>query len=56
MYILNIDRDIKKISVNKLIDFNFEKYYKRIGFVKERSYDSMNRLEKKKDFCSLQTK
>ena len=47
MYILNIARAIKKMTVNKLIDFVFENYYKQIGFVKERSYYSMERLKRK---------
>ena len=49
MYILNIDRAIKKISVNEIRHFVFENYYKRIGFSKE-SYYSMKRLKKKKRF------
>ena len=47
MYILNIARAIKKMTVNKLIDFVFENYYKQIGFVKERSNYSMERLKRK---------
>ena len=35
------------MSVNELRDFIFENYYKRIGFVKERSYYSMKRLKKR---------
>ena len=35
MYILNIARTIKKMTVNELRDFIFEKYYRRIGFSKE---------------------
>ena len=38
MYILNIASAIKKMSVSELRDFAFEKYYKQIGFIKERSY------------------
>ena len=47
MYILNITSALKKMSVNELRDFIFENYYKRIGFVKERSYYSMKRLKKR---------
>ena len=46
MSILNIVSAIKKISVSELRDFIIENYYKRIGFVKERSYDLMKRLKK----------
>ena len=38
MYILNIARAIKKMSVNELRDFIFENYYKRIRFSGENSY------------------
>ena len=41
MYILNISRAIKKMSVNEIRDFIFENYYKRIRFSKENSYYSM---------------
>ena len=47
MYTLNIANTIKKMSVNGLRDFIFEKYYKQIGFVKERSYCLMERLKEK---------
>ena len=50
MYILNIVSNIKKISVSEPRDFIIENYYKRIGFVKERSYDLLllsNKLTKK---------
>ena len=47
MYILNIVKGIKKISVNDIIDFIFENYYKRIGFSKETSYYAMKCLESK---------
>ena len=43
------------MTVNKLIDFVFENYYKQIGFVKERSYYSMERL-KRKNLLLLATK
>ena len=45
-YILNIDRGIKKISVNEIRDFFFEKYYKGNGFSKENSYYLMQQLKK----------
>ena len=35
MYILNIARAIKKMSVNEIRDF--ENFYKRIGIYKEKS-------------------
>ena len=54
MYILNIARAIKKMSINEIRDFSFENYYKRIGFSKENSYYSMERLKKKICYC-LQT-
>ena len=50
MYILNINRAIKKISVNEIRDFIFENYHKRMGFSKENSYYSMKLLKKKKRF------
>ena len=37
MYILNIARAIKKMSVNEIRDFIFANYYKRIEFSKEDS-------------------
>ena len=36
------------MTVNKLRDFIFKNYYKRIQFVKESSYYSMKPLKKKK--------
>ena len=58
MYIVNIARAIKKMSVNEIRDFIFENYYKRIRFSKENSYYSMKRLkkEKKKDSSLLANK
>ena len=47
MYILNIARAIKKMSVNEIRGFIFENYYKRIGFSNENSYYSMKRLKKR---------
>ena len=35
------------MSINELRDFIFENYYKRIEFVKEKSYNSMKRLKKR---------
>ena len=46
MYILNITSDVINMLVNQLRDFIFESYYKRIGFVKERSYYSIKPLNK----------
>ena len=53
MYTLNIIRAIKKMSVNEIIDFIFENYYKQNGFSKESSYYSTKRLKKKICCCSL---
>ena len=47
MYILNITKSIKAMSVNEIKDFNFENYYKRIGFSTKITYNSMKRLNKK---------
>ena len=47
MYILNIIKAIKTMSINEIKDFVFENYYKRLGFSKESSYYSMKRLNKK---------
>ena len=55
MYILNITNVMKKMTVNRHRNFIFENYYKRIRFVKERSYYSMKRL-KRKDLLLLATK
>ena len=35
MYILNIARAIKKMSVNEIRDFIFENYYKRIELLRK---------------------
>ena len=48
MYILNITKAIKKMSINEIKDFIFENYYKRTGFSKESSYYSMKHLKKKR--------
>ena len=47
MYTLNITKPIKTVSINKIKDFIFEKYYKQIGFSKIFSYNSMKVLNKK---------
>ena len=48
MYTLNIIRAIKRMSVNNIRDFFFEKkYYKRILFSKEDSYYLMKRWKRK---------
>ena len=44
MYIQNIARAIKKMTVNEIRDFLFENYYKQIGFSEENSYYSLKRL------------
>ena len=38
------------MSVNELIDFIFENYYKQIRFVKQKSYSMKHLKEKKKRF------
>ena len=55
MYILNIVKAIKKMSVNYIKYFIFGNYYKQIGFSKEGSYCSMKRL-KRKDLLLLANK
>ena len=55
IYILNIARAIKKMSVNEIRDFIFESYCKRIGFSKENSYYSM-KCFKQKDLLLLANK
>ena len=47
MYILNIAKAIKKISINEIKDFIFENYYKRTGFSKESSYYLIKRSKKR---------
>ena len=47
MYISNIANTTKQMTDNKIIDFIFKNYYKRIGFVKERRYYPINRLNRK---------
>ena len=46
MYILNIDRAIKNMSVNENRDFIFKSNYIKIGFAKEVSYYSIKHLKK----------
>ena len=46
MYILNIVRAIKKMSVNEIRGFIFENYCNIIVFSKESSYYSMKRSKK----------
>ena len=55
MYIPNIAKAIKKMSNNEIKEFLFESNYKRIGFSKESSYYSVQRL-KKKDSLFLKNK
>ena len=46
MYIVNITKAIKTMSINEMKDFIFENYYKRIGCSKKISYNSMKYLTK----------
>ena len=49
MYMLNIARVKKRMSINEMRDFTFENCYERIGFIgfpKENSYYSMKYLKK----------
>ena len=55
MYILNITKAIKRMSVNDIRDFIFENYYKRTEFSKESSCYSVKHL-KKKDILLLVNK
>ena len=52
MYILNISKAVKGISINEIKDTIFESYYERVGFFKESSYYLMKRLKKKLFCCS----
>ena len=47
MYILNITKAIKTRSINEIKDFVSENYYKRIGFSKKISCNSMKHSNKK---------
>ena len=55
MHTLNIIKAIKMMSVIDIRDLIFENDYKRIGFSKEYSYYSMQRL-KRKDLMFLAKK
>ena len=55
MYILNIAKALKKMSINEIKDFICENDYKRFGFSTESSYYSINRL-KRKDLLLLTNK
>ena len=48
MYTLNITEAIRNISVNKIRDFIFENYYKKIDFSMEYNYYSVKCLGKKR--------
>ena len=54
MYILDIARAIKKMSVNEIKDFIFEAYLKQIS--EEHIHYSMKCLEKKQDLSLLANK
>ena len=56
MYILNIIKAIKRMSINEVRDCFFENYYRRIVFSKESSYYSIKRLKKNKDLLLLADK
>ena len=56
MYVLNIAKAIKKMSVIEIRDVTFEDPCKLIGFSKENSYCIMKRLKKKKDLLLLANK
>ena len=55
MYILNVTKAIKKMTVKKCKDLVFENYYQRMGFSTEDSYYSM-KYQKKKDLQLFATK
>ena len=48
MYTLNIIKAIKKKNTNKIRDFIYESFYKRIGFSEEESYCSLKCLKKER--------
>ena len=54
MFIANIAKAIKKMSANKVIEFFFENYYKRIELSNGNSYYSMKLL--KRDWLLLANK
>ena len=47
MYTLNFARALKEMSLDKIRDFVFENYYKRIGFSKENSHNYIKCLKRK---------
>ena len=47
MYILNIAKSIKRMSVNKIKDSIFENYFEKNGFSKENSHYLMKHLKTK---------
>ena len=55
MYIPNIAKAIKNMSVNQIKGIVFENYYKRIMFFKKNSYYSV-KTSKKKDWLFIATK
>ena len=48
MYILNIAKAVKKMSVNEIRDFTFKNYYKRIRFSKKKQLFFNETLGKKR--------
>ena len=53
MYMLNIVSAIKKMTIKELRDFNYENYYKEIGFSKENIY-YLIKYQTKKTYDHLQ--
>ena len=47
MYIINIIKAIKGMTLNGIKDFIFEKYYQLIALSKKHSHNSMKHLTKK---------
>ena len=56
MYILDITKAVKNMSIIEIKDFIFENLYKWIGFSKGSSYYSMKQLKKKRDLLLLAKK
>ena len=52
MIFLNITNATKNMAVNKIKDFFFENYYKRIGFSKESSYLMENQKKRSAIVCN----
>ena len=50
MYILNIANTIKKVAINELRYFTFQKYYRRIWFSKRNSCNLIKHQKKKIQF------